>query len=100
MERYKAFRINVIETIIGYKLPVITLGRETLREAVCKVFENVNTGGVALTVFELVTAAFATYEFDLKILVQSVCIPYAGSSLYDSAHSAGCDLRCYRKKYV
>lgn len=66
MERYKAFRINVIETIIGYKLPVITLGRETPREAVCKVFENVNTGGVALTVFELVTAAFATYEFDLR----------------------------------
>ena len=66
MERYKAFRTNVIETITGYKLPVITLGRETPREAVCKVFENVNTGGVALTVFELVTATFATYEFDLR----------------------------------
>ena len=66
MERYKQFRANVIETIIGYKLPVITLGRETPREAVCKVFENVNTGGVSLTVFELVTATFATYEFDLR----------------------------------
>lgn len=66
MERYKAFRTNVIETITGYKLPVITLGRETPREAVCKVFENVNTGGVALTVFELVTATFATYNFDLR----------------------------------
>ena len=66
MERYKAFRSNVIETITGYKLPVITLGKETPREAVCKVFENVNTGGVALTVFELVTATFATYEFDLR----------------------------------
>lgn len=66
MERYKKFRTDVIETITGYKLPVITLGRETPREAVCKVFENVNTGGVALTVFELVTATFATYEFDLR----------------------------------
>ena len=66
MERYKQFRTEVIETITGYKLPVITLGRETPREAVCKVFENVNTGGVALTVFELVTATFATYEFDLR----------------------------------
>ena len=56
----------MIDTITGYKLPVITLGRETPREAVCKVFENVNTGGVALTVFELVTATFATYEFDLR----------------------------------
>ncbi|SET20273.1 GmrSD restriction endonuclease domain-containing protein [[Clostridium] polysaccharolyticum] len=66
MERYKAFRTSIIEIITGYKLPVITLGKETPREAVCKVFENVNTGGVALTVFELVTAAFATYEFDLR----------------------------------
>lgn len=66
MEHYKQFRTEVIETITGYKLPVITLGRETPREAVCKVFENVNTGGVALTVFELVTATFATYEFDLR----------------------------------
>ncbi|MBO4701842.1 MAG: DUF262 domain-containing protein [Lachnospiraceae bacterium] len=66
MDRYKDFRLKVIETITGYKLPVITLGKETPREAVCKVFENVNTGGVALTVFELVTAMFATYKFDLR----------------------------------
>lgn len=45
---------------------VIKLGKETPREAVCKVFENVNTGGVSLTVFELVTASFATYGFDLR----------------------------------
>ncbi|MBQ0090440.1 MAG: DUF262 domain-containing protein [Prevotellaceae bacterium] len=66
MDRYKQFRAEVVDTITGYKLPVITLGKETPREAVCKVFENVNTGGVALTVFELVTATFATYEFDLR----------------------------------
>lgn len=66
MEKYKRFRSEVIDIIFGYKLPVITLGKETPREAVCKVFENVNTGGVALTVFELVTATFATYNFDLR----------------------------------
>lgn len=66
MEKYKQFRTQVIDTIVGYKLPVITLGKETPREAVCKVFENVNTGGVPLTVFELVTATFATYDFDLR----------------------------------
>lgn len=65
-EKYKKFRAIVLDTITGYKLPVITLGKETPREAVCKVFENVNTGGVPLTVFELVTATFATYEFDLR----------------------------------
>lgn len=66
LEKYKQFRTQVIDTIVGYKLPVITLGKETPREAVCKVFENVNTGGVPLTVFELVTATFATYDFDLR----------------------------------
>ena len=65
-EKYKMFRSLVLDTITGYKLPVITLDKSTPREAVCKVFENVNTGGVALTVFELVTATFATYEFDLR----------------------------------
>lgn len=64
--KYKQFRSDVLDTIAGYKLPVITLDKTTPREAVCKVFENVNTGGVALTVFELVTASFATYEFDLR----------------------------------
>lgn len=66
LDKYKKFRAEVIEAITSYKLPVITLGKDTPREAVCKVFENVNTGGVPLTVFELVTATYATYEFDLR----------------------------------
>ena len=60
------FQSEVINTIVSYKLPVITLDKTTPREAVCKVFENVNTGGVPLTVFELVTATYATQEFDLR----------------------------------
>lgn len=60
------FQSEVINTIVSYKLPVITLDKTTPREAVCKVFENVNTGGVPLTVFELVTATYATQDFDLR----------------------------------
>ena len=66
MELYNRFKSEVIDTITGYKLPVITLDKSTPREAVCKVFENVNTGGVPLTVFELVTASYATHEFNLR----------------------------------
>ena len=65
-ELWDAFETDVLDTITEYKLPVITLDKETPREAVCRVFENVNTGGVSLTVFELVTASFATNEFDLR----------------------------------
>ncbi|MDO5307904.1 MAG: DUF262 domain-containing protein [Planctomycetia bacterium] len=49
-----------------YAMPVILLEKETPREAVCQVFENVNTGGVSLTVFELVTAVFAMDNFGLR----------------------------------
>lgn len=66
MSIYNRFKSDVIDTITGYKLPVITLDKSTPREAVCKVFENVNTGGVPLTVFELVTASYATQEFNLR----------------------------------
>ena len=61
-----SFKSEVLDVINSYKLPVITLDKSTPREAVCKVFENVNTGGVPLTVFELVTATYATHEFDLR----------------------------------
>lgn len=73
LELLERFQSEVINTIVAYKLPVITLDKSTPREAVCKVFENVNTGGVPLTVFELVTATFAIYQdpithegFDLR----------------------------------
>ena len=49
-----------------YAIPVINLGKDTPKEAVCQVFENVNTGGVSLTVFELVTAMFAMGNFELR----------------------------------
>lgn len=56
---YKKFKEEILERVTGYKIPVITLEKDTPKEAVCQVFENVNTGGVSLTVFELLTAIFA-----------------------------------------
>lgn len=47
-------------------MPVIKLDKDTKKEAVCQIFENVNTGGVPLTVFELITATFAADEYDLR----------------------------------
>ena len=40
-------------------MPVIALVRDTTKEAVCVVFEKVNTGGKPLDAFELVTAMYA-----------------------------------------
>ena len=60
------FRKEVIKQFDQYQVPVIELGAETPRQAVCQVFEKVNTGGVTLTVFELLTATYAADEFDLR----------------------------------
>ena len=49
-----------------YQLPVITLKNSVPREAVCAVFEEVNTAGVTLNVFELLTAMFAADDFGLR----------------------------------
>lgn len=63
---YMKFRKVVLAAFRNYQLPVITLGKATTKEAVCLVFEKVNTGGVPLSVFELVTATFAAEGFNLR----------------------------------
>lgn len=60
------FKKQVINPFINYLLPAIQLGKGTPKEAVCIVFEKVNTGGVTLSVFELVTATFAADDFRLR----------------------------------
>ncbi|MGH3948955.1 MAG: GmrSD restriction endonuclease domain-containing protein [Pseudonocardiaceae bacterium] len=66
LKRWSTFREQVLDNFTGYTVPVIVLRKETPREAVCTVFEKVNTGGVVLDVFELLTATFAANEFDLR----------------------------------
>lgn len=63
---FQEFKTKVLSQISDYTIPVISLTRDTSKEAVCQIFENVNTGGVPLTVFELITAIYAADEFDLR----------------------------------
>ncbi|HQD34739.1 MAG TPA: DUF262 domain-containing protein [Bacteroidales bacterium] len=63
---WNEFEKKIIKGFNGYNLPVIVMKKENTKEAVCQVFEKVNTGGVSLTVFELLTASFASDDFDLK----------------------------------
>ena len=57
----------VFDPFANYALPVISLDKETRKEAVCTVFEKVNTGGVTLSMFELVTASFAAQDEDFSL---------------------------------
>lgn len=66
IKQFTEFNNKIVMQTMQYKMPVILLEKETPKEAVCQVFENVNTGGVSLTVFELVTAVFAMDDFELR----------------------------------
>jgi hypothetical protein len=65
-DEFKTFKKEVLDNFKSYHLPVITLDRSTSKEAVCVVFEKVNTGGKALDAFELVTAMYAASGHELR----------------------------------
>jgi hypothetical protein len=66
LDRWNRFQQEVLANFTSYLVPVIVLTKDTPKEAVCTVFEKVNTGGVPLNVFELLTATYASDNFRLK----------------------------------
>jgi hypothetical protein len=60
------FKNEVLKNFDDYQVPVISLAAETPHEAVCLVFEKVNTGGKALDAFELLTAVYAAQGHKLR----------------------------------
>jgi hypothetical protein len=56
------FQQEVLNAFRHYQMPIIVLSKQTSREAVCVVFEKVNTGGKKLDAFELLTAIYAGEE--------------------------------------
>lgn len=60
------FKDEIIENFTQYQVPVIALDKSTSKEAVCVVFEKVNTGGKPLDAFELVTAMYAADGYELR----------------------------------
>lgn len=65
-ETFRAFKRQILENFKYYRVPVISLDRSTSKEAVCVVFEKVNTGGKPLDAFELVTATYAADGHELR----------------------------------
>jgi len=65
-EQLDRFEEEILEPFLTFQIPVIGLRNHVPKEAVCLVFEKVNTGGVSLTVFELLTATFAADGFELR----------------------------------
>lgn len=66
LDQFDAFETEVYHRFLQYRVPTIDMKKQTPKEAVCQVFEKVNTGGVTLTVFELLTATFAADDYNLR----------------------------------
>lgn len=65
-EEFRVFKREILENFKYYRVPVIALDKATTKEAVCVVFEKVNTGGKPLDAFELVTAMYAAAGHELR----------------------------------
>lgn len=65
-EIFKDFKKQILENFKEYHVPVIALDENTSHEAVCLVFEKVNTGGKPLDAFELLTAMYAAQGHKLR----------------------------------
>jgi hypothetical protein len=65
-QEFRKFKREILENFKRYSVPVIALDQSTSKEAVCVVFEKVNTGGKALDAFELVTAMYAASGHELR----------------------------------
>nr|WP_290226739.1 DUF262 domain-containing protein [Trichocoleus desertorum] len=66
LELLDCFEGEVIKCFEHYQVPLIQLRQELPKEAVCQVFEKVNSLGKHLTFFDLMTAAYAADDFSLR----------------------------------
>lgn len=55
-----------LKALEQYVFPVVTLNSDTSPSALCTIFETLNSTGVRLSVFELLTARFAVDKVNLK----------------------------------
>ena len=65
-EQLEAIETAWIEPLTRYEFPVVQLTPEADLEAVCTIFEKVNSTGEPLTLFELLTARFAIKGVHLR----------------------------------
>lgn len=61
---------DIVDSILDYEFPVVELPENSTMEAVCKVFQTINTTGLKLSVFDICVAVFMPKGINLKEKVQ------------------------------
>lgn len=76
MKKLTAVQNPLIQNLDGYSFPVVTLSDETTAEAICTIFETLNSTGIKLGVFELLTARFLPKGVNLRDLLAKAKVSY------------------------
>ncbi|MCH5268308.1 MAG: DUF262 domain-containing protein [Lachnospiraceae bacterium] len=61
---------DYLDTILEYEFPVVILPKELTLDAVCKVFQTINSTGLKLSVFDICVAKFMRQGIQLKDRVE------------------------------
>lgn len=62
---------DIVDSILDYEFPVVELPENSSMEAVCKVFQTINTTGLKLSVFDICVAVFMPKHINLKDKVKA-----------------------------
>lgn len=57
---------GIVDSILDYEFPVVVLDESSSMEAVCKVFQTINSTGLRLSVFDICVAVFMPRGINLK----------------------------------
>lgn len=57
---------DIVDSILDYEFPIVELPENSTMEAVCKVFQTINTTGLKLSVFDICVAVFVPKGINLK----------------------------------
>ncbi len=66
LARIDRFELEVVKKFEHYQMPVIQLRPSLPKEAICKIFEKINTISSELNFFDLATAIYAAEDFSLR----------------------------------
>lgn len=61
---------DIVDSILDYEFPIVELPESSSMEAVCKVFQTINTTGLKLSVFDICVAVFMPKHINLKDMVK------------------------------
>ncbi len=62
---------DIVDPILDYEFPIVELPEDSSMEAVCKVFQTINTTGLRLSVFDICVAVFMPKGINLKEMVKN-----------------------------